>query len=84
MQAVLDFLLEYFYWILGVLVVLLITVIGFLADTKRKQQLRAKNNNQGNGVSNNENFLKITVILFYTYQIGQKWRKMFMLMMVML
>ena len=42
MEAVLNFLLEYFYWILGVLVVLLITVIGFLADTKRKKKLRQK------------------------------------------
>ena len=59
MQAVLDFLLEYFYWILGVLVVLLITVIGFLADTKKKKKLRDKNSNveanNSNGELNNMN-----------------------------
>ena len=42
MQAVLDFLLEYYVWVLAVLVILLITVIGFLADTKRKKKMRQK------------------------------------------
>ena len=40
MQAIVDFLLEYYVWVLIVLVILLITVVGFLADTKRKKKLR--------------------------------------------
>ncbi len=58
MQAVVDFLLEYYIWVLAVLVILLITVIGFLADTKKKKKLREKtmqediNNNMNTGVNN--------------------------------
>ena len=40
MQAVLDFLLQYYVWVLAVLLILLITVIGFLADTKKKKRMR--------------------------------------------
>ena len=43
MEAVVDFLLEYYVWVLVVLVILLITVIGFLVDTKRKKKIREKN-----------------------------------------
>ena len=41
-----DFLLKYYVWILGVLVVLIITVIGFLADarSKKKKALKIENN----------------------------------------
>lgn len=57
MQAVIDFLLDYYLWVLGVLVVLLITVVGFLADTKRKKKMREKamneevNNNMNSGAN---------------------------------
>lgn len=54
MQAVLDFLMEYFYWILGVLVILLITVIGFLADTKRKKKLRDRNSGENTNNSSQD------------------------------
>jgi len=36
MQTVVDFLLEYYIWFLVVIVILLITVVGFLVDTKKK------------------------------------------------
>jgi len=45
MNLVVDFLLEYYVWVLVVLVILIITVIGFLVDTKRKKKLREKNDN---------------------------------------
>ena len=48
MQVVVDFLLEYYVWILVVLVILLITVIGFLADTKKKKKMREKTITEGN------------------------------------
>lgn len=38
MQIVVDFLLEYYVWVLVVLVILLITVIGFLADSKKRKE----------------------------------------------
>ena len=34
-DAVVDFLLEYYVWVLAILIILLITVIGFLADAKK-------------------------------------------------
>ena len=40
MQVVVDFLLEYYVWILVVLIILLITVVGFLVDTKKKKKMR--------------------------------------------
>ena len=39
MKIVVDFLLEYYVWVLVVLVILLITVIGFLADSKKKKRI---------------------------------------------
>ena len=42
MNVVVDFLLEYYVWVLVVLVILLITVIGFLVDTNRKKKMREK------------------------------------------
>ena len=52
-----DFLLKYYVWILGVLVVLIITVIGFLADarSKKKKALKVENNasNNAGNVENN-------------------------------
>lgn len=42
MEAVMDFISEYGMWILVVLVILLITVIGFLVDSKRKKKMREK------------------------------------------
>ena len=38
MEAVVDFLLEYYVWVLVVLVILLITIIGFLVDSKQKRK----------------------------------------------
>ena len=52
MQAVVDFLLEYYVWILVVLVILLITVVGFLADTKKKKRMREKVNSEGDNTNN--------------------------------
>ncbi len=40
MNAVIDFLIEYYTWFLVVIAILLITVVGFLVDTKRKKKLR--------------------------------------------
>lgn len=56
MQAVIDFLLEYYIWILAVLLILLITIIGFLADTKKKKKAREKamnNDSQNDNMMNN-------------------------------
>ena len=51
-----DFLLKYYVWILGVLVVLIITVIGFLADARSKKKKALKvENNASNNVGNVEN-----------------------------
>lgn len=55
MEAIKDFLLEYYVWVLAVLVILLITIIGFLADTKRKKKLREKSGVVGNTSSNLQN-----------------------------
>ena len=58
METVVEFLLEYYIWILAVLVILLITVIGFLVDTNKKKKLRNKveenesNNNVGENMVN--------------------------------
>ena len=52
MQAVIDFLLVYYVWILVVFVILLITVIGFLADTKKKKKMREKTITEGNNQQN--------------------------------
>lgn len=46
MKIVVDFLLEYYVWVLVVLVILLITVIGFLADSKKKKRMREKADNE--------------------------------------
>ena len=35
MEIVVDFLLEYWVWFVVVIVILLITVVGFLVDTKK-------------------------------------------------
>ena len=51
MQAVIDFLLEYYIWVLAVLIILLITVIGFLADTKKKKRLREKAMNENSNTN---------------------------------
>ena len=48
MDVVVDFILEYYVWVLVVLVILLITVIGFLVDTKRKKKLREKSDDVQN------------------------------------
>lgn len=48
MDVVVDFLLEYYVWVLVVLVILIITVIGFLVDTKKKKKLREKSDNNLN------------------------------------
>lgn len=37
MKIVVDFLLEYWVWFVVVIVILLITVVGFLVDTKEKE-----------------------------------------------
>lgn len=52
MEAVMDFISEYGIWVLVVLVILLITVIGFLVDSKRKKKLREKTLDTGDGTSN--------------------------------
>ena len=58
MDAVKDFLLEYYVWVLAVLVILLITVIGFLADTKKKKKVREKASKaQNNEVADNEDVM---------------------------
>lgn len=54
MQMVVDFLLEYYVWVLIVLVILLITVVGFLADTKKKKKLREKGETSNNGMPAND------------------------------
>ena len=48
-----DFLLKYYVWILGVLVVLIITVIGFLADARSKKKKALKVENNAGNVENN-------------------------------
>lgn len=53
MDVVVDFLLEYYVWILVILVILLITVIGFLVDTRRKKKKRENMDNQLSGASQN-------------------------------
>lgn len=53
MDTIIDFLLEYYVWILVVLIILVITIIGFLVDTNRKKKLRKKVESEGN--SNNMN-----------------------------
>ena len=45
MEIVVDFLLEYWVWFVVVIVILLITVVGFLVDTKNKKKLRYSVNN---------------------------------------
>ena len=39
MKIVVDFLLEYWVWFVVVIVILLITVVGFLVDTKKKIEI---------------------------------------------
>lgn len=53
MQIVIDFLLEYYVWVLVILGILLITVIGFLADSKKKKKMRDKVNNENTDVNLN-------------------------------
>ncbi len=38
MDKLLNFLLDYYLWILGVLVIIIITIIGFLVDSKQKRK----------------------------------------------
>lgn len=58
MDAIIDFLLEYYVWVLVVLVILVITIIGFLVDNSRKKKMRKKldseidTGNMSNGFSN--------------------------------
>lgn len=40
MDKFVNFLLDYYLWILGVLVILIITIIGFLVDSKQKRKKR--------------------------------------------
>ena len=56
MEAIIDFLLEYYWVVLGVLIILLITVVGFLADIKRKKKLREKTEKESISSSANNNF----------------------------
>lgn len=53
MDIVVNFLLDYFVWVLVVLIILLITVIGFLIDTNRKKKLRNSVDNSSASTSNN-------------------------------
>lgn len=55
MQSVIDFLLEYYVWVLAVLIILLITVIGYLADTKKKKKMREKVMEEEVSTTNNVN-----------------------------
>ena len=44
MQNVVNFLLDYYLWILGVLAIVIITTIGFLADSKQKRKKKSSEN----------------------------------------
>lgn len=44
MDNLVNFLLEYYVWILGVLIIIIITIIGFLVDTKQKRKKKEKEN----------------------------------------
>lgn len=55
MQIVIDFLLEYYVWVLVILGILLITVIGFLADSKKKKKMRDKADSESADVNSFNN-----------------------------
>lgn len=55
MELIIDFLLEYYLWVLVVIVILIITVIGFLVDTKNKKKMREKIDNTQNMSNQNTN-----------------------------
>ena len=56
MEAVIKLIEEHYEWFLVILVILLITVIGFLVDTKRKKKMREANDNKQISGNQDNNF----------------------------
>ena len=79
MQAILDFLLEYYMWVLGLLGALLVTLIGFLADARKRKKMREKKKMKEkevkeNSVNENDNvnFNSLSQGINMDYNFGQE------------